>query len=825
MYRPPNGNKTSFINYWLELVNPLKNINKKEVYALGDVNIDVKIHDNYTKMLLDTMRLCKLIQQIDVSTRLCKTKCTLLDHIYTNSKNVISKGTGPMNISDHLLVYITRRKLKDKLKRDFVIDRRVNLELMPGFKEDIQACDWHNVYSAKNIDDIWEEIQINIHKCSDPYFPVKKKRKKLKKDEWITKDIAKLIDEKNILLVQAKKSEDSNDIAKAHKHRNYVNRIVSRAKKQYYKKLLNENLRNPKKLWETINEIVPSGKNKNEQIQLTDKENNVIENNILSDYINEFFNKVGSDKSNYLRNISGPAPCPTFQFQPTTSDEIESIVKKINTKKSSMIKNIPTSIFKTTFLLQPDILTFLINKCIIENDIPSSWKRATIKPIKKVNNSTSVNDLRPISLLPIPTKIIEKILVKQCIKHLTTHKLLDINQFGFQKNKSTISTIAEFTDDIHHATEKNQFTLTAFIDLSKAFDRLDHNILLHKLKFFGFGENCIKFFKNYLTDRTQVTLNNKIYSNTLKVTHGLPQGSNVGPLMFLLYINDISSSIHQCKFKLFADDTAIYCSDEKIENCVKKLNDDLKCIVSWCSANNMQINAKKTKIMLYGKRNMLRKVKNINLDVKVEDCILARVKTYKYLGVHLDEFLTYNKHINQVIRNANHKLYLLKRVRQYLTEKTSIMVYKSYILPLLEYGSVLYMASNKNHLARLQVIQNHALKTCLEVNKRTSTELIHKLCNINYLEDRRDIMLLKLMFLRSVEDRFLDKNMDGPTTRSKSVKKLAVPHFLSSASQKSVAYRGSNAWNNLDIKIKKIENKPLFHSTMKKILKEKRNLY
>ena len=200
------------------------------MYALGDVNIDVKIHDNYTKMLLDTMRLCKLIQQIDVSTRLCKTKCTLLDHIYTNSKNVISKGTGPMNISDHLLVYITRRKLKDKLKRDFVIDRRVNLELMPGFKEDIEACDWHNVYSAKNIDDIWEEIQINIHKCSDPYFPVKKKRKKLKKDEWITKDIAKLIDEKNILLVQAKKSEDSNDIAKAHKHRNYINRIVSRAK-------------------------------------------------------------------------------------------------------------------------------------------------------------------------------------------------------------------------------------------------------------------------------------------------------------------------------------------------------------------------------------------------------------------------------------------------------------------------------------------------------------------------------------------------------------------------------------------------------------------
>ena len=212
---------------------------------------------------------------------------------------------------------------------------------------------------------------------------------------------------------------------------------------------------------------------------------------------------------------------------------------------------------------------------------------------KKTNPCNSVNGLWPISLLPLPSKILEKIVYQQCITHLNTYNYLDSDQYGFQKNKSTITAISELTDDFFKSIEKKQATISIFIDFQKAFDKLDHKILLHKLQFFGFSDSSINFFQNYLSNRTQKTLVNNIQSNTLPLTHGIPQGSNLGPLLFLLYINDIGYSIKYSSLKLFADDTTIYCSDADITSCIKKLESDLKGICEWCSNNNMALNTQK----------------------------------------------------------------------------------------------------------------------------------------------------------------------------------------------------------------------------------------
>ena len=191
----------------------------------------------------------------------------------------------------------------------------------------------------------------------------------------------------------------------------------------------------------------------------------------------------------------------------------------------------------------------------------------------------------------------------------------------------------------------------------------------------------------------------------------------------------------------------------------------------------------------------------------------------------MDENLTFNTHINTIIKNVNHKMYLLKRVKGYLTPKTCILIYKSFILPLMEYGCTLYMNANNSHLNRLQILQNKCLKICLDKDKKYNTELLHKEANINLLSERRDVQLMKEMFLRTKLDKYLDKNVSGRVTRSHTVPKLYVPSFKTNQARKSHIYKGSVAWNNLEYTEKKIMCKDMFSKLMKKKLKEKRKLY
>ena len=333
----------------------------------------------------------------------------------------------------------------------------------------------------------------------------------------------------------------------------------------------------------------------------------------------------------------------------------------------------------------------------------------------------------------------------------------------------------------------------------------------------------ISLFQNYLNNRKHRTLVNNIISDPLTQTHGICQGSILGPLTFLLYINDIGFSIKKCNYKLFADDTVIYSSDDNIDTSIKNLNDDLKSVNEWCKDNNMAINIKKTKSMVFGRKNKTRKCKKIVLNL--ENKAISQTKLYKYLGVTLDENLTYNCHINQILKNANHKLYLLRRNRKFLTTDSAILLYKSHILPILEYGSTIFMEANSKHLDRLQTTQNSGLKSCLEASKYTSTNIIHKKAKLNKLVERREIQLLKDMFKRSQNSNYLVKKTTGIVTRSMSSVKLKVPHYLNSQAQKAIMYRGSNAWNSQHKSIKDIKNQHIFNLKMKEILRKKLSEY
>ena len=666
---------------------------------------------------------------------------------------------------------------------------------------------------------MWTRMEEILNFYADKYFPLKKFKKKCKNIIWLDLELQKEIEMKNMLLLKAKKTKNSEDIKAAHKKRNYVNKLVKNAKKNYYKKNLDDNVKNSKNIWKLINELFPNKNEKSEKIQLFDNNFNLIDENNLPNHINEFFNSVGRTNKINFSPISGPHPLPTLVFRPVSLEEVVDLIKKIDTKKSSSIPNLPSLLLKEFFLTCPNTIAYVINQCILTSTIPTEWKSATIIPIKKTSNCNTVNELRPISLLPLPCKILEKIIYKQCIKHLTEKQYLDPNQFGFQKNSSTITAISEITDDIFDSIEKKHSTIAAFIDFQKAFDKLNHNILINKLKFFGFTDSATKFFKNYLTDRKQITLANNQKSNSLPITHGVPQGSNLGPLMFLLYINDIGHSIKNCNFKLFADDTVIYSNSSDIKICKKQVEEDLENINDWCCNNNMQINSKKTKIMLFGNRNTVKKNKNVIIKFNNEE--LQTVSTFKYLGFVLDSVLSYNQHTNAITRNTCHKIYQLRRINPYINENTSLMIYKSFILPIIEYGNVIYQTANKKNLEKIQRIQNQALKLCLNLDKDTPTSLVHKRANLNTLDERREKATIKFMFSRTKNKKFLDQNHYQIERRSTTVPKLNIPSFKSSLAKRALSYSGSKLWNNLNYELKEIIDKKRFSSKIATIYKNK----
>ena len=411
-----------------------------------------------------------------------------------------------------------------------------------------------------------------------------------------------------------------------------------------------------------MNEIIPDGKKSKRPLNLKDTSGTLIAPDKTAEFINKFFVSIGPKLAEAFDmdwSFHGPAVTSGFDSIEITNNTTKNLVRNINTNKSSAIPNLSSKILKDAFSVLIPKLTFLFNLSVLTKRIPKTWKSTIIVPFPKDGNPEDPNNLRPNSLLPLPGKLLEKIIHQQLMEYLTLNNILDTNQDGFRKVFSTISTIAKVTDDIYTAMNNSQVTLAVFIDLKKAFDTINHNVLLRKLSYLGLSDNAVSWLRNYLCDRTQCTSANNLTSDPLHITCGVPQGSILGPLLFLCYINDISSSIINSKFNLYADDTMMYISGEDINAMKPLLQEDLDTHSNWCNENCLTINTRKTKIMTFATPQ---KFKNLHIpSLKIGNTQLESVPDYKYHGIMLDKSLTFTKHLTDTIKMVSHKLHLFRR--------------------------------------------------------------------------------------------------------------------------------------------------------------------
>ena len=396
------------------------------------------------------------------------------------------------------------------------------------------------------------------------------------------------------------------------------------------------------------------------------------------------------------------------------------------------------------------------------------------------------------------------------------NNFLSSKQGGFRKGFSTTSSMGDLTDNLFNNINQGLVTLAVFVDLKKAFDTVNHGILLKKLEHSGVRGINLDWCTSYLSRRLQRTFANAFLSREATVECGVPQGSVLGPAFFILYVNDMQNALRDAQIQLYANDTVIHAAGETALEAAGKLQPCLDGFVNWCEANKLSLNVSKTKLMAFGTRNKVKKAKTVN--VYAQGKKLQMVPTYKYLGFSLDSTLSFKYHVNSVIKTVLYKVNLLSKVRKFMSESVALKVYKSMILPYFDYGDVIYDSSFKEGLDKLQRLQNKCLKICKGLNIRFETDILHTITKCPKLGERRKVHINVFMHKRTARAELLDLRDIRTRAHDATLFKVKIPK--NEAYKRSIEYAGSNMWNSLPTETRNIKDYDVFKQRQKRLMLE-----
>ena len=360
-------------------------------------------------------------------------------------------------------------------------------------------------------------------------------------------------------------------------------------------------------------------------------------------------------------------------------------------------------------------LAFLFNQSISSGIVPAEWKLARVTPIFKKGKRQDVNNYRPISIIPAVAKAFERIIYDQFFKYLNNNDLLVNCQSGFRSLHSTLTSLLEASNSWSVNIDNGLINGVIFIDLKKAFDTIDHKILLRKLASYGIDHTALKWFDSYLSDYQQKCVVNGELSGTRAVTCGVPQGSLlIGPLLLLIYINDLPNCLSKALPRMYADDTSISIATGSLPELELALNTELANLHEWLNVNKLSLNVAKTELMLIGSRQRLATTIGHSLTVKIEGHEIDRVPHTKSLGIYIDQNLSWSKYVNETAKIVSSGISALKRLWPFICEDTAILLYRALIEPYFDYCSPVWDGLSNKLADKLQKLQNRAriVKNC-----------------------------------------------------------------------------------------------------------------
>ena len=576
---------------------------------------------------------------------------------------------------------------------------------------------------------------------------------------------------------------------------------------------MNTNKDNPSELWKTLNELISRNKSGTSPSCIISEDNNTItDSKSIATVLNEYFTLIGTKLADKIKSTFQPKPLQpssnlpfSFEFEEVDIALVHQELSCLKTNKATGLDQISAKLPKDSASTIAYSLTKIINASLVSETFPDIWKKGKIIPLFKCNDPTAPNNYRPITILPVLSKIMERIVHRQIYKYLQEHKLITSDQFGFRPYLSTNVALTRVTEEILYNMDNKLITGAVFIDLRKAFDTVDHTLLLTKLRHIGFSAPVINWFTSYLSSRTAVTSINNITSCRKPVTVGVPQGSILGPLLFLIYINDLPQRLKNCKSILYADDTLIYYTARTKTELQEKINEDLNSLSQWLNNNLLTLNYEKTKFMIFA--NKKQPISDSIVDINIQNKKILQEKSFEYLGVTLTSDLTWHEHVDNMMTKINQRLGVLRRIKEYLDLNTRCVLYTSLILPLFDYGDLIWGDKNNVTLMNsLQVLENKAAKLILDKRPRySSTEALQELKWSTLTERRhkhRCTFIFKCIHGLIDFDFNLTKNEDIYHHNTRQRSNLHLPQAKTNKGKQRPTYQATADFNNLEQKLK-----------------------
>lgn len=834
VYRPPN------VNYkCLQLLEDLladSLISSDYIFCLGDFNINfLNTSSAEYKFLDNILQGFSLEQLVKNATRSADGSSTLIDLILTNKLNIII-NTGTINLpqfSDHHLVFcLVDMPMVRKNNSHWVLSRDIKNINLREFDVTARRLNWNRLQYFESIDEKVSYLESKITTLFNIHAPIRKIRVTKKYNPWITPNIKRMMvirdralsDYKKLLKnIHATNVQTKTKFEFYKEMRNFVTASIRREKKAYIENILNTNINNSRILWNNLDKLNICSKNRNNEIppELRDP-----------DAINNFFittvtrSPADVDTVKYFNENKHQNVEENLIFTMVTAEEVRKVVYEISTNVKG-VDGISSEMLKMSLPYCCDALTHIVNFSLMHSVVPERWKHALITPIPKKDKISTLNELRPISILPAMSKVIEKIVYARLKTHIDHYNILPINQSGFRPNHSTSTALLDVVDDMLRAVDKCKVTISIMLDYSKAFDSIDHSLLVAKLKYYGLSNNALDWFKHYLYNRLQQvqisTEEGKIFSDTAQITTGVPQGSILGPLLFIIYTSDIIQEI-KSKVHCYADDQQLYWSfaPDEFHLSFQQLNNDLENINKWSNKNALCLNPTKTAAMLIGSVKQREKL-NVENKLLLNNTPIIFYNNCKNLGLTIDSNLNFTLHVTNVLKIAYARLKTLYKFKYVVNTAVKLKLTESLILSLFDYCDVVYGPCLSVYDAqRIQVLQNACMRFACNVKRRDHiTPTYEKYC-WNKMEIRRNIhyscivrkiiktgnpqyLRLKLVFGEEIHNR----NM-------RNVHLLHVPQHSTSLFQGSFSFYSSFIYNQIPSSIKNI----ISYKTYKKEVKE-----
>ena len=397
----------------------------------------------------------------------------------------------------------------------------------------------------------------------------------------------------------------------------------------------------------------------------------------------------------------------SFLLTPVSVSEVSTIISGLNSSKSVGPNSIPIALLKILNNELSEILSKLVNDSFEYGIFPDKLKIARVTPVFKKGSRLNRDNYRPVSVLSIFSKIYKKRMYKRLYNYLEKYDILYSLQFGFREKMSTSQALMSISEMIRKSIDNKEYGCSVFTDPTKAFDTVHHSNLLSKLNHYGIRGIAGDWFRSFITNRKQFVTVNGSNSDLLPITCGVPQGSVLGPLLFLLYINDLPNTSSQLKFHLFADDTSIYYLSRNLSDIESLINTELKSVANWMKANRLSISTSKTNFILFhSPKNKPRKT----LNVKIDGNAINEVQSVKYLGVEFDSNLTWKPHISQLSLKLSKTVGVLSKIRYFVDSDVLVMLYYALIFSFLNYGIETWGLTYPSYLKPISIIQKKCIR-------------------------------------------------------------------------------------------------------------------